>query len=169
MRRSLLFLLVSLALAGVYVGGSTASARGTEHADYSDTWRNTTFVTGLESCPLLGATQTGSYVFGEVDLTDHINSTYTPLAQQPLYQIDSVGSVHGVIDAPDGTYEVAGGGFKEHRVDQLTPLYFSGAGHVTVTGPGGTVHGLATFQDLSSFPPPEFDLLFTSVTSCHLR
>jgi len=49
------------------------------------------------------------------------------------------------------------------------PLYFSGAGDVTITGPGGTVHGQATFQDLSAFPPPEFDLLFTSITSCHLR
>lgn len=166
MRRILLLLLTSLALAGTCAGASTASPL--QHVDYSDTWHSTTIVTGLQSCPLFGTTQNPFYEFGEVDLTDHINSTYTPLAQQPLYQIDSVGSVRGVIDAPDGTYHVAGGGFKEHRIDQLTPLYFSGTGHVTISGPGGTVDGRATFQDLSAFPPPEFDLLFTDVTGCHL-
>jgi hypothetical protein len=40
---------------------------------------------------------------------------------------------------------------------------------VTISGPGGTAVGRATFQDLLDFPPPEFDLLFTSVTSCQLR
>jgi len=157
-----------LVLAGTYAGGATASTAGTQHAVYSDQWQSTTFVTGLESCPLFGPTPNPWYVFGDVDLTDHIDSTYTPLTE-PLFQIDSVGSVHGVIDAPDGTYRVSGAGLKEDRTGDLAPLYFSGTGHVTISGPGGTVLGTATFQDLAGFPPPEFDLLFTSITGCHLR
>lgn len=157
-----------LALTGACAGSATASPRATQHAVYSDTWQGITLVVGLDSCPVLGPNPSPWYMFGAVDLTDHIDSTYTP-ATEPLYQIDSVGSVHGVIDAPDGTYRVAGGGLKEHRTDALTPLFFSGTGHVTISGPGGTVVGTATFQDLTRFPPPEFDLDFTSVTSCHLR
>jgi hypothetical protein len=101
-------------------------------------------------------------------LTDHISSSYTPY-RGLLYQIDSVGTVHGVINAPDGTYTVTGRGFTEHRIGDLAPLYFSGTGHATISGRGGTVAGEAKFQDLLDFPPQEFDLVFTSVTSCHLK
>lgn len=154
-------------LAGAFVGRAAASQPGTQHAAYSHDWQGITFVTGLDSCPIFGASSSFE-AFPTVNLADHIVSTYTPY-QDPLFQIDSVGSVHGVIDAPDGAYTVAGGGIKEHRIDALAPLYFSGSGHVTITGPGGTVGGQAIFQDLTEFPPPEFDLLFTSVTSCHLN
>lgn len=154
--------------AGV-VGRATAQAGGAQHAVYSDHWQGITFVAGLDTCPLLGASPNPYYVFDDTSLTDHVNSTYTPTADEPLYQIDSVGTVHGVLDAPDGTYSVAGGGFQEHRIGDLAPLYFSGTGLVTISGPGGTVVGKAMFQDLLGFPPPEFDLLFTSITSCHLN
>lgn len=159
---------MTLVPAGGFVEGATARTPGTQHPVYSDNWQGVTFVAGLDACPLLGATPDPNYVFNDVDLTDHVNSTYTPTANEPLYQIDSVGTVHGVINAPDGTYRVDGGGFKEDRVGDLAPLYFSGAGHVTISGPGGTVVGRAVFQDLLGFPPPEFDLSFTSITSCHL-
>lgn len=159
-----------LVLASAFVGGAAASPPGTQHAVYSNNWQGITFVSGLDSCPLFGATPYPYYVFRDVDLTDHINSTYTPIPPEDfLYQFDSVGSVDGVINAPDGTYHVAGGGFKEHRIDAIAPLYFSGTGHAVISGPGGTVVGQATFQDLLGFPPQEFDLLFTSITACHLR
>ena len=167
-RHILLPLLVVLALTGVCAGGAAASAPGTQHAVYSHDWQGITFVTGLESCPLFGPGASPFYVLSDVDLTDHINSTYSPIEDGPLYQIDSVGSVHGVIYA-DGTYRVAGGGLREDRTGDLAPLYFSGTGHVTISGPGGTVVGTATFQDLLDFPPQEFDLFFTSITSCRLR
>jgi len=173
MRRLLIVLAVAavaaLVLASAFVGGATASAPGTEHAVYSHNWQGITFVSGLDTCPLFGANPDPYYVFHDVDLTDHINSTYTLIPPGPLNQIDSVGSVDGVINAPDGAYTVAGGGFKEHRIDQLAPLFFSGTGHATISGPGGTVVGQAVFQDLLDFPPLEFDLLFTSITACHLK
>jgi hypothetical protein len=167
-RRRLLLPFVLLVLAGVSAGAATGSAPGAQHAVYSDHWQSTTFVGGLESCPLFGPTSASLYEFDDVDLRDHIESRYTPLAEEPLYRIDSVGSVHGMIDAPDGIYRISGAGLKEHRTDQLVPLYFSGVGHVSISGPRGTVAGTATFQDLIAFPPPEFDVLFTSVTTCHL-
>jgi hypothetical protein len=168
--RRLSVLLATFGLASVFVGGAIASAPGALHSVYSDNWQGITFVSGLDSCPLFGAGADPFYVFEDVNLTDHIDSTYTPIPPDDfLYQIDSVGSVHGVINAPDGRYTVAGGGIKEHRVDTLAPLFFSGTGQMTISGPGGTVVGKATFQDLLGFPPQEFDLLFSSVTSCHLN
>ena len=145
--------------------GASASA---EHAAFSHTWQGITFVGGLERCPLLGTSSQSWNVFRDVDLTDHITSTYTPY-RQPLYQIDSIGSVHGAIHAPDGTYTVAGAGLLEHRTGDLAPRYFSGSGDATVFGPAGSVSGKVIFKDLLDFPPQEFDLIFTSVTSCHLN
>jgi hypothetical protein len=162
----LLPLLLTLAAAGAFVGGATASAPGTEHYLVSDNWQNITFVGGLDTCPLFGATSYQSYVLRDVDLTDHINSTWTPDVE-PVYQIDSVGTLQGVINAPDGAYTVAGA-FKEDRLGTF-PWYFSGTGNATISGPGGTVVGQALFQDLTSYPPPEFDLVFTSITACHMK
>jgi hypothetical protein len=168
MVRRLLLLLATLGLASVLVGGAYASSPGTEHFVYSDNWRGITFVSGLDSCPLFGAGADPYYVFEDVNLTDHINSIDTDL-NNSLFEIDSVGSVQGVINAADGTYYVSGGGIKEHRIGPTAPPYFSGTGHVTITGPSGTVAGTATFQDLLGFPPPEFDFFFTSVTSCQRK
>ena len=159
-----------LVLASSLVGGATASPRGAQHTVYSNNWQGITFVNGIDACPVFGAAGGPNYVFQSVDLTDHINGTSTPIPPDNfLNQFDSVGSVHGVINASDGTYRVAGGGFKENRTGPIAPSYFSGTGHLTISGPGGTVSGQAVFQDLLGFPPPEFDLLFTSVTSCHLK
>ena len=166
--RRLLVLLATFGLAGLFVNGAFASAPGTEHSVYSHNWQGITFVGGLDACPIFGAGADPFYVLRDVDLTDHIDSTYTPY-DEPLYQIDSVASLHGAIHAPDGTYHVSGGGIKEHRIDALAPLYFSGTGRMTISGPAGTVVGRGTFQDLLEFPPQEFDLLFSSITSCHLR
>lgn len=167
MRRLGLFV-VMLVLGGALAGGAAGSAGGTQHAVYSDTWQGVTFVTGLSGCPLFGPNPNPFYAFDDVALTDHINSKYTPIAD-PLFQIDSVGTLNGVINTPSGTFTVSGGAFKEHRVDVLDPLYFSGSGLATISGPGGTAIGRAVFQDLAGFPPPEFDLFFTTITSCHVN
>jgi hypothetical protein len=168
MRR--LLLLVIVILTGALAAEAQAAPSGAQHTVYSDNWQGTTFVTGLDACPLLGSNPDPYYVFFDVDLTDHINSTYTPIPPDDfLYQFDSVGSVHGVINAPNGVYHVSGGGIKEHRVDPLDPLYFSGQGEVTISGSRGTVTGQATFQDLLGFPPPEFDFFFTRITACSLK
>ena len=166
--RLLVFVVTTGALAIASAGTGTASASRTQHSVISHTWQGTTFVVGLGACPLFGATSNPWYVFGSVNLTDQINDSYTPYIE-PLEQFDSVGAVHGVINAPDGTYTVAGGGFKEDRIGDVAPWYFSGSGQATITGPGGTVVGQATFKDLTEFPPLEFDLVFTSITTCRLR
>ena len=167
--RRLLPYLVILVLGGVLAGEAAGATANAQHAVYSHNWRGITFLTGLESCPLFGSTPDAFYVFYDTDLTDHINSKYSPVAD-PLFQIDSVGVLNGVINTTSqGTFTVAGGGFKEHRVDLLDPLYFSGSGTATISGPSGTVTGRAVFQDLTDFPPAEFDLFFTSITSCHLK
>lgn len=169
MRRLSSLLLVVL-LASASAAAAQASPSGAQHSTYSDTWQGITFVSGLDTCPIFGANPDPYSVFFNVDLTDHIDSTYTPVPPDDyLYQIDSVGSVHGVIDAPGGIYHVSGGGIKEDRVAPLDPLYFSGEGHVTISGPTGVVSGRATFQDLLGFPPAEFDFFFTRIAACHLR
>jgi hypothetical protein len=168
--RKLLLLLVTATLASAFATHAKASPPRAEHSVYSDTWQGITFVTGLGSCPVFGASSDPYYVFSDVDLTDHINSTYTPIPPDDfLYQFDSVGSINGVVNGPDGAYHVAGGGIKEYRVAPLDPLYFSGQGDITISGPNGSVAGQATFQDLLDFPPPEFDLFFSRITSCHLK
>jgi hypothetical protein len=167
MRRLGLFV-VMLVLCGALAGEAAGSAKGTQHAVYSHTWRGVTFVTGLSSCPVFGPIPNPIYEFDDVALTDHINSKDTPIAD-PLFQIDSVGTLNGAIDTPSGAFTVTGGAFKEHRVDVLDPLFFSGSGQAIISGPGGTVIGRAVFQDLADFPPPEFDLFFTTITSCHLN
>jgi hypothetical protein len=149
-----------------FVSGAAANPTDAQHAAYTDSWRGITFVSGLGTCPLFGVGSNGTYVLRDVDLTDHISSTYTPY-RESLYQIDSVGLVSGLIHARSGTYTV-GGLFTEHRIDQLAPRYFSGKGDATVSGPGGTVTGKATFQDLLDFPPQELDLRFTHITGCRL-
>ena len=164
----LLLLAAILVLGGALVGEATGSARGSQHAVYSHNWQGISFVSGLDRCPLFGRIADAFYEFDSVDLTDHINSRYTP-ATEPLFQIDSVGSLNGVINTPRGAFTVAGGAFREHRVDQLDPLYFSGAGAATNSAPTGSVTRQAHFQDLTDIPPAEFDLFFTKITSCHLE
>jgi len=166
--RRLGFVVVMLVLCGALAGEAAGSARATQHAVYSHTWRGVTFVTGLSGCPVFDPNPNTFYAFDDVALLDHINSKYAPIAD-PLFQIDSVGTLNGVINTPSGTFTVTGGAFKEHRIDVLDPLYFSGSGSATISGPGGTVIGQAVFQDLADFPPPEFDLFFTTITSCHLN
>ena len=173
MRRLLMTLATAtaagLVLVNAFVGGASASPAGS-HTVYSHHWQGITFVGGLDSCPVFGAGTGPFYVFRDVDLTDHINSTQTPIPPDNFFvQFDSVGSVEGVINAPDGTYQVAGGGIKEHRSGSPDPPYFSGSGHLVISGPGGTVVGEGVFQDLTTFGPPELDLLFSSVTACHLN
>lgn len=165
--RSSLVLVVPLMLVSAFIGGANANPSRAEHADYSRGWTGATFVGGLGSCPLFGPDPGFAYELRDVDLSDHITSTYTP-RRGPLYRIDSVASLHGLIHAPGGTYRVAGAQFEERRTGALAPRYFSGTGEATLSGPGGTVVGEATFKDLLDFPPQEFDLLFTSVTSCQL-
>jgi hypothetical protein len=164
----LLLFVVILVLGGALVGEAAGSAGSSQHAVYSHNWQGITFLTGLDTCPLFGSTPYPFYEFDTTNLTDHINSKYTPVTE-PVFQIDSVGTLNGLINTPSGNFTVAGGAFKEHRVDQLDPLYFSGSGIATISGPTGTVTGRAVFQDLTDFPPAEFDLLFTSITSCHLK
>ena len=134
MTRRLLVPLVMFVLASAFVGRAIASAPGTGYV-FSHNWQGITYLSGLETCPLFGATPYPWYVLRNVDLTDQISSTYTP-STDPLWQIDSVGTVHGVINAPDGRYTVAGGAFKEHRIGDLAPWYFSGTGLATISGPG---------------------------------
>lgn len=156
---------VAALLFTVGLAGASTSA---EHDIFSHTWKSITFLGGLERCPLVGTPSQSGNVLRDVDLTDQITSTYTPY-RQPLYQINSIGSVHGAIHAPDGTYTVAGAGLLEHRIGDLAPRYFSGSGYATVFGPAGSVSGKVIFKDLLDFPPQEFDLIFTKVTSCHLN
>jgi hypothetical protein len=174
--RRLLLLLLTLVLASAVVGGAAASAPGTQHAVFSNNWQGITFVGGLDTCPVFGdgieqliAPPYSYYVFRDVDLTDQINEAITPVTPEPLAHFKAVATLHGVINTLDGAYTVTGGAFKEDRVGSNAPWYFTGTGRATISGPGGTVVGKARFTDLTSFPPQEFDLLFTSITACHLK
>ena len=174
MVRGLLILLATFGLAAALVGVAHASTGtpGNGHAEFHDNWTGITFVGGLASCPIFPTDAevdlqgSAFYVFRSVNLIDNINDDWVARGDS-LYTITGVASVHGVINASNGTYTVSGGGFHENRVDGF-PYYFSGSGHATIRGPGGTVTGTAVFQDLLQFPPQEFDVDFASVRTCHL-
>lgn len=175
--RRLLVLLPTLVVALiVVVGASAGTAHHQGHETFSDNWQGITFVGGLSSCPIfpadsefiLNGSDFFNVFFSGTNLTDHINDRVVPdAANDGLFIFSGVASVHGTITASNGVYTVSGGGFHENRLDGF-PYYFAGSGHATITGPGGTVTGTATFQDLLDFPPQEFDLDFTSISSCHL-
>jgi hypothetical protein len=157
----LIALAVVAIAAAVGAAGVRASPGDTTHLVTSDTWHGITYVTGLESCDLLGGS-----VFTDVDLTDQINITYT---LNGSFLVNGVASFHGVINTPSGQYRVAGQSVEQDAVlSQLGP-FVGTDGHATISGPNGVVTGEATFQDLTSFGPPEFDILFSNVTACNLR
>ena len=143
-------------------GASSAASGGETHLVTSNHWTATTFVTGLESCDLLGG-----FVFHNVDLTDQINVTYS--TPNPLFLLNGVASFHGVINTPSGQYHVDGSSTARNVVTSILPPFIGTDGHATISGPTGIVTGRATFQDLLWFPPAEFDILFRSITNCKLK
>lgn len=165
--------LVAVVMLAVASGGASAST--TQHHTFSNNWQYDTFVagSGFVTCPLFGTplpTNIPSYQFSDVNLTDHIKSRWIPYSSDGfLWRIKSVATVAGAIYAPDGTYTVTSGHLKEDRIGDLGIWYFQGSGPVTITGPAGTVSGRATFTDISQDFPPDFEFVFTSITSCQLN
>lgn len=163
------------ALVVLAVGSMGASASTTQHHTFSNNFQSDTFVVGAGflTCPLFGTplpTDVPSYQFTDVNLTDQIKSRWIPYSSDGLlWRIKSVGTVAGVINAPDGTYTVSSGHLKEDRIGDLSIWYFQGTGPVTITGPAGTVSGIATFTDISQDFPPDFEFEFTKITSCQLN
>jgi hypothetical protein len=157
---------IALAVAAVAtaVGAASISASPGDSVRLvtSNHWQGITFVTGLESCNLLGDS-----VFRDVDLTDEINITY--VLDQGNYIVNGGASFHGVITTPSGRYTVAGHSVETDGMWPLLGPFIGTGGRATISGPNGTVTGEARFQDLTGWPPPEFDILFTGITSCHLR
>lgn len=165
----------ALAMAAVLtVGLAGASASTTQHHTFSNNWQSDTFVAGdqIDTCPLFGPLPTGSpsYDFTDVNLTDHIKSTWIPYSSDGfLWRIKSIGRVAGSIHASDGTYTVTTGPLKEDRIGDLGIWYFQGDGRVTITGPAGTLSGRAQFTDITTDFPPDMEFEFTSITRCDLN
>jgi hypothetical protein len=68
-------------------------------------------------------------------------------------------------DVAGNTYTVSGN-FKDSstHVDPFGDLLFDGVGHVSLSGPAGTVVGRAEFRAVNG--ELEFSLIFTSIQSC---
>lgn len=145
--------------------GAEASA---DRAILSHEWRGITLIGGLKRCRLLGSAPRSWNALRDVDLTDHITSTYTPY-KEPEWELRSAATLGGTVTAAGGTYTVAGGPFAEHRTGTRVPWYFDGSGPATISGPGGSAAGEATFKDLTQFPPALLELRFTTLTACHLE
>lgn len=175
MRRFLLLLMTAAAVLAAVAGSATASPPGTQHLLITHHWGpayippfGDTYIGGLRSCNLFGSVDPWA-LFHDVDLTDHINSTISDASNgNGLMLFDSVATLHGVINTPDGSYTVAGQ-FNEYRVDWLAPWYFDGSGRATISGPHGVVSGEAEFLDLTEWPPLEFAVHFTDLTVCNLK
>ena len=159
--RGFIALLTAAAAAVTLAGGSKASPGDTTHLVTSNNWQGITFVVGLESCDLLGGV-----VFRDVDLTDHVNITYS---YDGNYLVNGTATFNGVINTPAGTYRVTGQSVEENGRWSILGPFIGTDGHATISGPNGVVSGAARFQDLTSWGPPEFDIVFTSVTACNLR
>ncbi len=166
-RKFLLLLAIATAVVAGAAGSATAVPAGTTHVVESHHWQGLTFVLGLGSCGLFGAATDPFVAFRDVDLTDELNVSFSDFQGGPLVVYNSVATLHGVIDTPDGRYRVAGHFVEENNVRGDPNIFIGTAGHVTISGPGGVVTGSATFRDLGG--PPEFDILFTSINVCHLR
>jgi hypothetical protein len=157
------------------VGSAGASASTTQHHTFSDDWQGFTAVAGdqIGTCPLFGTplpTGIPAYDFTDVNLTDHIKSTWIPYSSDGfLWRIKSIGRVEGSIFAPDGIYTVTSGPLREDRIGDLGIWYFQGSGRVTITGPAGTLSGTAQFTDITTDFPPDMEFVFTSITSCELN
>jgi len=166
MRRFLLLFAAAAAVVGAASGSATAVRAGTTHDVVSHNWRGITFVGGLGGCALFGPASDPE-AFRDVDLTDHLNVTFSDFQGGPLLVYNSVATLNGVIDTPAGSYRVAGHFVEQNNVRDDPDIFIGTGGHATISGPGGVVTGAATFRDLGG--PPEFDVLFSSITTCHLR
>jgi hypothetical protein len=168
--------MVALVAAAVLaVASAGASASSTRHQTWSNNWQFDTFVaydTSLVNiCPLFPGSpipaSSPTYAFSAANLTDYVKVTLIPASSPPLLRIKGSATVGGVIDASNGTYTVTGGPFKEDRIN--TDFWiFLGSGPVTISGPGGTVSGEATFLDTSTDFPSAMSFEFTSINSCKL-
>ena len=167
MRKVLLLLAVAGTVVAGVAGSATASPGGKTHLVYSHNWRGLTYVTGLGSCDLFHAADPSFVFFRDVDLTAELNITYELEADLPFLIYDSAATLHGVINTPDGQYRVAGHFIEENNERPPGHAFIATSGHATISGPTGVVVGAARFQDLGG--PPEFDLIFTSLTVCNLK
>jgi len=179
MKRLSLIAGVAALLSAVVVlvaGSAGASAATVLHFTYSHNWQGDTFVAFDTSrttiCPVFPGepdpTFYPSYSFSDVNLTDQVTSTYIAY-RPPLWRMESIGTVSGVIYAADGSYTVTSGTLKENRVGDIAFSFFKGSGLVTISGPGGTLTGRATFTDLSQEDSQSEGFLFTNVISCQLN
>ena len=167
MRRFLLLLATVAAVVAGVAASATAVPPGRSHVVLSHNWRGLTFVSGLGACPIFGPTSDPFLAFRDVNLTDHLNVTFTDFEGGPLLVYNSVATLEGVINTAAGSYRVAGHFVEQDHVRGDPDIFVGTSGHATISGPGGVVTGAATFNDLGG--PPEFDLLFSSVTICRLR
>jgi len=166
-RKLLLLLMVAAAVVASVAGSATAVPAGSVRVVSSKNWRGLTYVLGLGSCDLFGAADPASVVFRDVNLTDHLNVTFTDFEGGPLQIYNSVATLHGVINSADGRYAVAGVFAEKDVRDPGGNAFIGTSGYATIVGPRGVVTGAATFRDLGG--PPEFDLIFTGVTACVLK
>jgi hypothetical protein len=87
----------------------------------------------------------------------------------PNWQVQLRTSVRGTVQDQSGnTYQLAGV-FLDTSIHFLflSDLLFDGVGHVTLSGPAGTVTGVAEFRVVSG--PLEYAFVFTSIQGCNIR
>ena len=102
------------------------------------------------------------------NLTIHHHGWYgPPLDESFLQQVLLRATVSGTLeDAAGNTYKVSGN-FLDNGIQEIGgDLFFAGPGHVTLSGPAGTVVGTAEFRYVIG--PDEESFIFTSITHCGL-
>lgn len=147
-------------------GAAGASSGPAQRSTFSHYWNYTTGIgydtSKVDVCPAFPGG-----VFFDVSLTANYAITVIPV-NAPLVRLAGVGTVSGVINAPDGTYTLTGGPFVENRFDDVSfSDIFIGSGRLTISGPDGTVAGLASFADVTG-DNGGMGFQFTRVTTCHL-
>jgi hypothetical protein len=167
-KRVLLLAAVAAAVA-VAVGVSSVRAApipGARHVSGTQSYTDYLFVGGLTSlgCPFVlhdygdNATGTLSATYhGWIGPFDENTNT-----AQFLLRAHVTGTVQ---DVAGNSYAVSGN-FTDSstHVDPFGDLVFDGPGHVSVSGPTGSVVGRADFRFVEG--PPEFSLTFSSIQSC---
>jgi hypothetical protein len=163
-RKFVLLLAIAGAVVAGVAGSATALPGGTTHVVSSNNWRGLTFILGLGSCDLFRAADPSFLGFRDVNLTDELNVTFEGGS---LFVYNSTATLHGVINTADDRYTVAGHFVEENNERSPENAFIATSGYATISGPNGVVSGAARFQDLGG--PPEFDLIFTSLTVCNLK
>jgi hypothetical protein len=105
-----------------------------------------------------------------VHLTESVHGWESAASDFGTRDVSLHAEVHGTMADANGNVFRVVGSFDESGTTPFPEfeVAFDGSGHITMTGPSGTLSGNADFVDVTE-GPPEWDVYFTSIEVCKIR